>query len=59
MKNRKLWLVFKACFIVLVSISSFYLHKKDIVRVMLRFIILAILVFTFIRDVIAYQKQHD
>ncbi len=58
MQNKKLWLALKACFIVIITISIFYLPQKNTVRLILRFGILTFLVFTFIRDVIAYKKQH-
>ena len=58
MKNKKHWLIIKGSLIVLFTLIVVAMPTEDVVRKWLRFIMLAVFVFSFIRDLIIYKRDN-
>jgi hypothetical protein len=59
MQNKKYWLILKAVVIVLFTVTVVLLPTTDNFRKWIRFCMLALFVFSFIKDLIDYQKTDD
>lgn len=57
MRNRKTWLIIKACIIVLFTVVIFATPTEDSFRKWIRFVMLIAFVISFIIDLNAYRNN--
>jgi len=56
MRNKKTWLIIKACIILLFTVVIFAMPTDDSFRKWMRFIMLTVFVVSFIIDLNAYRN---
>lgn len=59
MKNKKHWLILKGVLLLLATALVIMQPDKSGTKKIIGFILIAVWTVTFIRDLIAYQKQND
>lgn len=59
MKNKKHWLILKGVLLLLATVLVIIQPDKSSTKKIIGFILIAVWTVTFIRDLIAYQKQND
>lgn len=56
MRNKRTWLIIKACVIILFTVVIFAIPTEDNFRKWMRFIMLTVFVISFILDLNAYRN---
>jgi hypothetical protein len=57
MRNKKTWLLIKACVIILFTVMIFAIPTEDSFRKWMRFIMLTVFVISFILDLNKYRNS--
>jgi hypothetical protein len=57
MRNKKTWLIIKACVIILFTVMIFAIPTEDSFRKWMRFIMLTVFVISFILDLNKYRNS--
>lgn len=59
MRDKRIWIAFKAVLIVLLVVYIVTAPSTDKFRIMLRFVMLVLFTYSIIKDIIEWKKEKD